>query len=526
MPGNPGDKLVSQAQLVHALATALLSGGQVRLFETHISWVLVSGDYAYKIKKAVHFDFLDFSTLAARRHYCEEECRLNRRLASELYLDVLAVTGSADSPQLAGASPAIEYVLRMHAFAQDKLWSERIAAGTLAPEEVDQLADRLLRFHQDAPQAPADSPWGTPAQLLACADDILATLNELLQDAPSRAKLAALLEWHRSRHAQLSATFDRRKQAGYVREGHGDLHCGNLLTLNGQATAFDCIEFSEELRWIDVQNDLAFAVMDLHVLGRPDLAARLLNRYLEGSSDYSELEVLRYYLVLRALVRCKVHLLYLQELAPDDPQRADCESRMQAYLTYAGTCMQPNRAALMITHGFSGSGKSTVAGMVVEAGGALRIRSDVERKRLYGLDPLSHMATANDLLYATSASEATYARLSAMARSAITAGWPVIVDAAFLDREQRQSFARLAQELNVPFLIVDIRASEAIMHKRLAQRAIEDKDPSDASAAVLAHQLATHDPLSAEEMAHVLPIDSVDDAVGAAVRAAVAKVGL
>jgi hypothetical protein len=136
------------------------------------------------------------------------------------------------------------------------------------------------------------------------------------------------------------------------------------------------------------------------------------------------------------------------------------------------------------------------------------------------------MATANDLLYATSASEATYARLSAMARSAITAGWPVIVDAAFLDREQRQSFARLAQELNVPFLIVDIRASEAIMHKRLAQRAIEDKDPSDASAAVLAHQLATHDPLSAEEMAHVLPIDSVDDAVGAAVRAAVAKVGL
>lgn len=526
MHTEPIDSQDRQARLIGALTSVLQTAAPVRLFETHISWVLIAGKHAYKIKKAVRFDFLDFSTLAARRRYCEEELRLNRRLAPELYLDVQPVTGSADTPQLSGPGAAIEYVLRMRAFDQDALWSERVAAGAIRPEEIDQLADRLAGFHQEAPVALAGMPWGTAAQLLACADDILATLAQLLPDAGAGPQAAALLDWHRSRHAQLGPAFARRRQDGYVREGHGDLHCGNIITLHGQATAFDCIEFSESLRWIDVLNDLAFAVMDLGVLGRPDLAARLLNRYLESGGDYAGLEVLRYYLVLRALVRCKVHLLRLQELAEDAPQRTDCQRRIQSYLAYAGACMRPGRAALMITHGFSGSGKSTVAAQVVEMCGALRIRSDVERKRMQGMAPLSRAGAAPaSALYAAAASEATYARLAGLARDIIAAGWPVVVDAAFLDSAERRRFAMLAQELGVPFLILDARAGAALMRERLAMRASQGNDPSDAGATVLAQQLAGHHPLSAEEMPRVVQVDSENGRVEAVLKAAVAGFG-
>lgn len=517
--------LHNQEELVCALASALRqAAGAVGQFETHISWILVAGDDAWKIKKAVHFDFLDFSSLDARRFYCEEELRLNRRLAPALYLDVQAITGSIDAPQLAGPGEAIEYALHMRAFAQASLWSERAASGAITTQEIDQLAANLAHFHQQAPAAPADSRWGSPEVLLASANDILATLRDALHGTGHGSQVDALTIWHVAAHAQLRPVFERRRRQGRVREGHGDLHCGNILTLHGEATAFDCIEFSESLRWIDVLNDLAFATMDLHVLGQPQLAARLLDRYLDASGDYLDLAALRYYQVLRALVRCKVHVLRLQELPADAPERAACERRMQAYLAYACAGIRPAPArstALMITHGFSGSGKSTVAAMVVEICGAVRIRSDVERKRMHGMAVAASAAAAPDSgLYAQAASTATYARLALLARSIVGAGWPVIVDAAFLKRQDRQDFATLARELGVPFLVLDVRADEAVLRERLVLRSRRGGDPSDAGAAVLAHQLASHEPLSAEEMPQVAQIDSAGSNLAHIVRAA------
>jgi len=508
------DAIDTQEKLVRALARAVqAASGPVSLFETHISWILVAGPHAWKLKKAVRFDFLDFSTLAARRFYCEEELRLNRRLAPELYLEVQAITGSADAPQLGGGGPAIEYALRMRAFPQEALWSERVASGAITPEEIDQLADTLARFHRDAPVAPPASHWGTPALLRQSADEILGTLVQALRDPADKLRVDALLAWHLARHAQLCPAFERRRRDGYVREGHGDLHCGNILTVDGHATAFDCIEFSEGLRWIDVLNDIAFATMDLQVSGRADLAARLLNRYLEASGDYLDLALLRYYQTLRALVRCKVALLRLQELAADALQRADCERRMQACLGFACASISTAPLALMIMHGFSGSGKSTVAGTVVELCGAIRIRSDVERKRMHG----AGSPAAGDL-YAPAVSDAVYARLGLLARRIVEAGLPVVVDAAFLDHAQRQRFAALARELGVPFLIFDVRTDEALMRERLARRARQGGDPSDADAEVLARQLVSHHPLADEEMPHVAQVDSAGDNVAQAIR--------
>ncbi|WP_158592363.1 AAA family ATPase [Noviherbaspirillum sedimenti] len=516
MPMEPQDAPDLQEKLVRALAGTLqAASAPVSLFETHISWILVAGQSACKIKKAVRFDFLDFSTLAARRFYCEEELRLNRRLAPQLYLEVQAITGSADAPLLGGSGPAIEYALRMRAFPQEALWSERVVTGAIAAGEIDQLAAILARFHHEAPVAPSDSRWGTPALLRASADEILDTLAQALRDPADKPRVDALLEWHQARHVQLCPTFERRRREGYVREGHGDLHCGNILTVDGHATAFDCIEFSEGLRWIDVLNDIAFATMDLQVCGRADLAARLLDRYLEASGDYLDLALWRHYQTLRALVRCKVYLLRLQELAADAPQRTDCERRMQAYLGFACASISPASPALMIMHGFSGSGKSTVAGAVVELCGAVRIRSDVERKRMQGIAAGS--PAAGDL-YAPAVSDATYARLGLLARRIVEAGLPVVVDAAFLDRAQRQRFAALARELGVPFLIFDVRADAALMRERLARRARQGGDPSDAGVEVLALQLVSHHPLSAEEMPHVAPVDSAGGNVAQAIR--------
>lgn len=520
--------LRQQETLVRALADTLQQAtGTVACFETHISWILVADGYAWKIKKAVHFDFLDFSSLAARRFYCEEELRLNRRLAPALYLDVQSITGSVDVPELAGAGEPIEYALRMRAFTQASLWSERVENGAITPEEVDQLAQNLACFHQQAPAAPASSQWGSPALLDSGANDILTTLRASFTEAGSARQVAMLSAWHVATHAQLRVAFERRKREGQVREGHGDLHCGNILNLQGQATAFDCIEFNEGLRWIDVLNDLAFVTMDLQVLGQPRLAARLLDRYLAATGDYLDLALLRYYQTLRALVRCKVHVLRLQELGAEEPQRAACLQRVQDYLAFAVGCAQPARAALMITHGFSGSGKSTVAGIAVEACGAVRIRSDVERKRMHGIDAASPAAAAPaGGLYAPAASAATYARLAVLARSIVKAGWPVIVDAAFLQKDQRQAFAALALELGVPFLILDVCADEAILRERLVLRSRRGGDPSDAGEAVLEHQLASHEPLSGEEMPHVARLDSAGADLAQAVRAALRSVAL
>ncbi|WP_164932022.1 bifunctional aminoglycoside phosphotransferase/ATP-binding protein [Janthinobacterium sp. 17J80-10] len=511
-----------QEALIGALADRLrLATGAVARFETHISWILVANDHAWKIKKAVHFDFLDFSSLDARRFYCEEELRLNRRLAPTLYLDVQAITGSVDAPQLAGEGEPIEYALRMRAFTQASLWSERVAIGAITPDEIDQLAGNLAHFHQQAPAAPDGSAWGSPALLQSSANDILATLQASLTETVPASQVAKLSAWHADMHVQLRPVFERRRREGRVREGHGDLHCGNILTLHGHATAFDCIEFSEGLRWIDVLNDLAFATMDLQVLGQPRLAARLRDRYLEATGDYLDLDLLRYYQTLRALVRCKVYVLRLQELAADDPQRAACAQRVQAYLQFALACVQPARAALMITHGFSGSGKSTVAAAVVELCDAVRIRSDVERKRMHGIDAASPAGAAPASgLYAPAASMATYARLALLARRIIAAGWPVIVDAAFLERRQRDAFAALAKELGVPFMMLDVCAGEAILRERVVMRSRRGGDASDAGEAVLEHQRASHEPLSVEEMPYVTQVDSAAGDLVQTVRAA------
>lgn len=507
--------LETQRHLIATLQRTLENdhGRPLQLIETHISWVLVDADLAYKFKKALHFDFLDFSTLEARRFYCMEELRLNRRLAPAIYLDVVAIGGSAEQPVLNGGGAAIEYAVKMQAFEQQALWSWRLQNQLITPPEIDALAQKIARFHLAIPSAPEGSAWGEPAGLRAISDDSFAVIRTLTDTPESRRQLAELSAWLDHQHAHLHQVFLHRRQAGFIRECHGDLHSNNILTWRERVEVFDCIEFNDGLRWIDVMNDLAFILMDLEFRGRPDLAARMLNRSLQESGDYEGLTVLRYYRIERALVRSKVACLRAGQAnaanAADAATAAAASDEARRYLALAARDMRPGPAAIMITHGFSGSGKSVFSRALLELLGAVQIRSDLERKRMHGLAATDYAGAApGDGIYATLFSESTYRRLLELARLIVAAGLPVIVDAAFLKKEQRDLFAALARELALPFVIFDLHADVGVLLARVVARRAEGIDPSDAGPEVLAQQLATAEALAEDELAQSLPVDT------------------
>lgn len=507
------DSLADQKKLIDCLVQQLkATEGNVSQFETHISRVLVAGQHAYKFKKALRLPFLDFSTLQARHFYCQEECRLNRRLAPHIYLDTVSVTGDPAHPAIGGEGDVIEYAVRMHAFAQQALWSYRVRHGLLAANDIDDLAPKLAHFHLDAAIASKNAGWGTLQTIAATADETLAELAEQLHEHEARDRLAALQNWERAQRLNLADAVDARKAQGMVRECHGDLHCGNIVTTDWGVEVFDCIEFNDRLRWIDVMSDLAFVLMELRFRRRADLAARLLNQYLEITGDYPGLNVLRYYQVHRALVRAKVMLLRANQSDMCAQDREECQQSGLAYLAFAQRCSQHGSAAIMITHGYSGSGKTTFARDVVALLGAVQLRSDVERKRMHGLSATSRPGASSDIpLYAAETTRITYERLLALARAVAQAGWPVIVDAACLKRSQRTLFHALAIELGVPFFIFDIRASQASMKSRIVAREAADRDASDAGIHVLVQQLRHDEPLTAEEAVHTIMVDMEGD---------------
>jgi aminoglycoside phosphotransferase family enzyme/predicted kinase len=481
---------------IDALQRSLQAGAPqqaVQRIETHISWVLLCGSLAYKIKKPVRLGFVDFSTAAARRHACEEELRLNRRLAPSLYLDVVAVRGTPEAPHIGGDGPLIDHAVRMRRFAADGLFSERLAQGILSTAELDGLARRIADFHRQAPAAPAGSDFGTPAVI----EGVLANVLAGLEPHAAPGALDALRGWLDAQAVALRPRWSARRAAGWVRECHGDLHLANATLVDGQAVAFDGIEFDPALRWIDVMSDVAFMVMDLVAHGRRDLGFRFLDTWLERTGDHDGLAVLRWYMVYRALVRALVGTL--QSSAPGGPD----------YLAVARALAGPGDPRLLITHGLSGSGKTFVSGLLLERAGAIRLRSDVERKRLFGLEALqSSSSDQRDVLYGADATERTFARLRECADVALRAGYPTIVDAAFLRRRERASFAALAAAIRVPFTILHCRAPDDELRRRVATRQAGGQDASEADLAVLQRQADFAEPPGPDERDAVIEVDS------------------
>jgi len=473
-----------------------------QVIETHSSWVLLTGPIAYKIKKPVDLGFLDFSTLDKRHADCLEEIRLNRRLAKSLYLGVVAITGTTERPRLGGEDEAIEYAVRMRQFDPETQLDVLIGRGELTVVICQQLAERIARFHIDCPVAPKDSDFGQAENIRYAVFDNFIHLAETGILAEERVLLDDLHAWTQMQHGRLIATFEKRRATGHIRECHGDLHLANIALVDGEALPFDCLEFNPDLRWIDTISEMAFLIMDLDRRGRPDLARLTLNTYLEASGDYEGVTLFRYYAVYRAMVRAKVAAIRrAQADAPSENTKSgDALTREIAdCLSLACRYISPSTGCLILTHGLSGSGKSLISsGLLIEAD-IIRIRSDVERKRLFP-EPAGR--------YAAKATQATYEHLARITRKVIGAGFSALVDATFLKQEQRALFTTLANDLGCPLVILDLQAPEPLLRRWIRERADRRDDPSEADDTVLDIQLRTRDPLTRDEQAHTVSIDT------------------
>ena len=476
----------------------------VVLHETHISWVFLAGDYAYKVKKPVKNDFLDYSTLQRREHFCHQELRLNRRFAEGLYLAVVPIARHGKRIRVEGRGEPIEYAVKMHRFAEEDLLSNRLAADLVTHADVMELAASVAKFHQSAARADRDQRWGSLEVVFRDAED---KFHDLQSPDWLRAstELAQLHRWTKQFSDAESSRIVSRKEQGFVRECHGDLHLDNVVRWRGQITPFDGIEFCERFRWIDVLSAAAFLVMDLAARGHHDWARIFINAYLDFTGDHSCLAMLRWYLVYRALVRAKVAAIRGQQSGVSERERSDSATDCQRHLELAHQFSTPSAPRIWITHGVSGSGKTLGCQAVIKRHGAIRLRSDVERKRQHHLrltqrtdDPQQRAA-----LYSHRANEETYACLLTLARQVIQDGFSVIVDATFLRRRQRRQFRKLAESLGVPFTILAFEVDPATLRRRVMERLARGTDASDADLSVLEWQLAIRQPLTPLETSYV-----------------------
>lgn len=500
--------LESRDDIIKAMQTAEFYDHEVSeivMLQTHISWVFLTGEYAYKVKKPMDFGFLNFTELSQRQHFCEEEIRLNKRLASDVYIETVRITGTLAKPSLNGDGDAIEYAVKMRQFEQSQLADTLLSNDLLTAHHIDNIADQAANFHQSIRVSGNESELGTASSVNAPVIQNFDQLDPMIKDEKSIAQLSRLRDWSEKEFNKISSILKKRKESGFVRECHGDMHLGNMALINKQITIFDGIEFNDEFRWIDVMSEVAFLFMDLFDRGQKAYAYRFLNRYLEQTGDYEGIQVLRFYLVYRAMVRAKIASFTL--LTPN-LSAADQEKTMQQYTSYSNLAESFTQIdegiSLSITHGVSGSGKTTVSQQLLEGNGAIRIRSDIERKRLYQLKATENSKSPiNSGIYTAEANSKTYLKLEIFAKLILSSGFSCIADATFLDRENRLPFQELAVELAVKYTIIDFDVDEAEFTRRIIERSSKTDNTSEADIDVLKKQLSSMKPLEDEEKVYI-----------------------
>lgn len=479
--------------------------GRMQRIETHLSVVYLAGRFAYKIVKPVRFGFVDLATLAQRRRCALAGYRLNRAFAAPLYLDVwtLAARGrrcvlvrdARDGALRRGDEP-LAYVVRMRRFDAREVLATRLATDGFDDADIDALARRLAHDHTHASRRTPRSGFGSAPHVAAQCRAVLDALDTL--GAPHGALAdTGLRAWCEAELAGLAPQLQARHALGFVRACHGDLHLGNIVRWRHRVLMFDCIEFDEALRWIDVASDLAFLLMDIAAHDRADCAQRLLADWLDLTGDYGALAVLPLYTVYRALVR-----VLTAQLRGD---AADSARYLRVAMAAAATVREQRaRPCLLLCHGVSGSGKSLASSALATRIDAVRLSSDTVRKRLAGRADHERLpATA----YTVRAIDEVYDHLLAQAATVLDSGRTTLVDATFLHERHRAKFFALARRLCVPVAILVFHASRAALYARVAQRAAAGRDASDADASVLTAQFAQLEPLSADERACAIVFD-------------------
>lgn len=514
-----------QRQLVDSIKTQLAARYQseVEQIETHISIVLLVADRAFKIKKPMDFGFLNFTTLAKRKFYCAEELRLNQRLAPDLYLGLIPVCGSLEHPRLMLDDPSepcqpLDYLIEMRRFEQDALLDRMLGAHKLTMAHMAELAEKMAAFHAIAAIADNSQELGNADVIYAPVEQNFDQIQALAEHIPDcdLHRLDTLRRWSENSFTRLRSRIQQRKADGFVRECHGDMHLGNIAFIQNEIVIFDGIEFNQEFRWIDVMSELAFLLMDLDFRRLDDFGSQVLNRYLEITGDYAGLALMTFYKTYRAMVRAKIAAFRLAQpnLSAADKQLIGDE--FHAYVALAERYTLQNCEFIAITYGVSGSGKSQASDIIARQFAAIRIRSDIERQRLFPEPKLG--GELNQGRYSPAASEQTYDHILELAGLVAQSGFNVVLDATYLGQHPRRMVRNVADSLNKPFVILAMDTDQETLKTRIRQRIEAGHDASEATLEVLQMQLETIEPLTVaeEQLAiHIAPDSDIAGLFGA-----------
>ncbi|RLA34699.1 MAG: hypothetical protein DRR11_02170 [Gammaproteobacteria bacterium] len=494
------DSLMKPAAFDHSVSS-------VELIETHISWLILTDDYVYKLKKPVVLDFLDFGDLEQRKFYCDEEVRLNKPWAPDIYLDVVSVSLDNGQARFSAGGTPVDYAVRMRRFDQEMRLDAQLEQGKLLATDMQELARNIAARHAGAEHVEESHR----DRFVSKTKEFIWDNFVALEGSIDEAQLESLRIWTAAELEKLDTLLWQRFDSGFVRDCHGDLHLANLVRLPGGITTFDCIEFNADLRRIDVVCDIAFLIMDLVERQRHDLAAQFLNSYLECTGDYAGVKLLSLFFVYRCLVRAKVAVILSQQREADGDVAADLTDAHQ-YCDMALRQIARRDPLLVVMSGLSGSGKTWVAEQLMVAMPAVRIRSDIERKRMLGLGEFEDSASAiGQGIYTEQVNRDVYTRIFNLAGNVLESGHNVILDAAFLSAADRAEALETAKISGCPAAILEVRAPHEVMCKRIQLRASRTQDASEAGLDVLDHQLETAEPLTDREKGFTITFDNTGE---------------
>ena len=472
----------------------------VQLIQTHVSYVLLTGDYAYKVKKPVNFGFLNYSTVELRQHFCQEELRLNQRCAKELYLEVLPIAHSGEDFQLNGSGEVADYTLKMRQFPQEGLLANLYEQGKLTEALLQELAKTIAQFHAITHTDDYIRAFGEPARVREAIDENFEQTAKYIGTAQTQAQFDATRAYNERLFNEEYHLFIERMQSDRIRECHGDLHIDNICLWNDKLWLFDCIEFNEPFRFVDVMYDIAYIIRDLEARDRLDLSTLFLNAYVEQTGDWEGLQVLPFYVNRQAYVRAKIVSFLLDDPAVPAADKQKAQETAARFYRLAAQYSQPRQGQLTLTCGLSGSGKSTTARKLAGQTGAVHIRSDAVRKHL-GNVPLEERG--GDELYSPEMTQRTYDRLLQLGVTLAQRGYRVILDAKYDRQALREAVITATAQHQIPLQILHCDAPLEILRDRLQKRT---GDIADATADLLPKQFM--EPFTATELPFVKRLDT------------------
>ncbi len=477
----------------------------IQLMQTHASYVLLTGEFVYKLKKPVNFGFLDYSTVAKRQNFCTEEIRLNQRGAKELYLEVLPIAKQDNNYHLGDDGEVVDYAVKMVQFPQSALLSNMFEAGMITVEQIEEMGRVVAQFHANAQTSEYISSFGKVEQIQTSIEDNYHQTEKYIGRAQTQQQYTetkAYTDLFLSQHLEL---FNSRVTGGFIRECHGDLHLRNICRWQDKTLLFDCIEFNEPFRFVDTMYDVAFAVMDLEARGRKDLANRFLNTYVEQTGDWAGLQVLPLYLSRQAYVRAKVTSFLLDDPLIPQADKDAAATTAAAYYRQAWRYTRSRQGKLIMLSGLSGSGKSTLGKKISLEIGAVHLRSDAVRKHLGGV---SLLAKGDASLYTPEMTAKTYDRVLELACKLTQQGFTVILDAKYDRQSLRTPVVNFAVELGIPLQIIHCTAPDEILRHRLEQRT---GDIADATVDLLTSQQAAWEDFTPAERVYLRTVDTTQD---------------